>query len=129
MSTSSGLRYHHRQAWRAGRSAACHYFFDLSKDLLIWVMTFVDEDGSHPLKIAVGFYDTHGSALFKFVLINIRKVDLLSPQDIEKHIEKNIVKKLGFNIKGIPRTTGRTADYECGYLGIEVTSFLAKEFV
>jgi len=26
-------------------------------------------------------------------------------------------------------TTGRTADYECGDLGIEVTSFLAKEFV
>ena len=37
-------------------------FFDLLKDLIIWVMTFVDEDGSHPLKIAVGFYVNHGSA-------------------------------------------------------------------
>ena len=49
----------------------------------------------------------------------------MSPQDIEKHIESNIVpffKKLGFNIKRIPRTQRRTADYECGELGIEVTS-------
>jgi hypothetical protein len=26
-------------------------------------MTFVDEDGSHPLKIAVGFYVTHGEPI------------------------------------------------------------------
>jgi len=37
-------------------------FFNLLKDLLIWVMTFVDEDGNQPLKIAVGFYVAHDAA-------------------------------------------------------------------
>jgi hypothetical protein len=43
-------------------------------------------------------------------------------KDIENHVEKNIVpffKRLGFNIRKIPRRTTRTADYECGELGIE----------
>jgi hypothetical protein len=42
----------------------------------------------------------------------VRKGDLLSAMDIEKHIQKNIVpffKKYGFNIKRIPRATRRKA--------------------
>jgi len=37
-------------------------FFNLLKDLIISVMIFVDEEGNQPLRIAVGFYVTHGAA-------------------------------------------------------------------
>jgi hypothetical protein len=49
----------------------------------------------------------------------------LSPKQIEDHIERNIVPfflRLGFNLKKVDKSTGRTPDFEYEDLGLEVTS-------